>query len=96
MLSQKLSALCRVQQKMTSKKLCINSQIGYCPLAWIKKSRKINRIHEKVLRFVYNDRNFTVKELLTKDKFVTLHDRSTQVFVKEMFKVKNHFYNYSR
>ena len=31
-------ALCRVQQKRTSKKLCINSQIGYCPLVWMKKT----------------------------------------------------------
>ena len=40
-----------------------------------------NRLHEKALRFVYNDRSSTLKELLTKDKTVTLHDRSIQVFV---------------
>ena len=88
MFSQKLTALCKVQQKRTSKKLCINSQIGYCPLAWMKKS---SRIHEKALRFVYNDKNSTLKELFTKDKSVTSHDRSIQVFVAEMFKVKEPF-----
>ena len=53
-----------------------------------KKNRQKNRIHEKVLRFVYNDRNSTLKELLIKHKSVILHDRSIQVFVTEMFKVK--------
>ena len=38
----------------------------------------------------------TLKELITKDKSVTLHNRSIQVFVNEMFKVKKHFYNYNR
>ena len=92
MFSQKLSALCKVQQKRTSKKLCINSQIGYCPLVWMKKKvANKNRIHEKVLRFVYNDQNSTLKELFTKDKSVTLHDRSIQVYVAKMFKVKEPF-----
>ena len=51
-----------------------------------KKKRKKNRIHEKALRFVYNDKNSTLKELFTQDKSVTLHDRSIQVFVAKMFK----------
>ena len=55
------------------------------------KSRQKNRTHEKALRFVYNDRNSTLKELVTKHKSVTLHDRSIQVFVIEMFKVKEPF-----
>ena len=50
-----------------------------------------NGIDDKALRFVYNDRNSTLKELLTKDKSVTLHDRSIQIFVTEMFKVKETF-----
>ena len=91
MSSQKLSSLCRVQNIGISEKLCINSQIGYCPLVWMKKKQKKNRIHEKALRFVYNDRNSTLKELLTKDKSVKLHDRSIRVIVIEMFKVKKPF-----
>ena len=56
-----------------------------------KKVDKKNRIHEKALRFVYNDKNSTLKELFTKEKSMTLHDRSMQVFVAEMFKVKEPF-----
>ena len=56
-----------------------------------KKVDKKTRIHEKALRFVCNDKNTTLKELFTKDKSVTLHDRSIQVFVAEMFTVKEPF-----
>ena len=56
-----------------------------------KKVDKRNTIHEKALRFVCNDKNSTLKELFTKEKSVTLHDRSKQVFVAEMFKVKEPF-----
>ena len=56
-----------------------------------KRVDKKNRIHENALRFVYNDKNSTLKELFTKDKSVTLHNRSIQVFVAEMFKVKETF-----
>ena len=61
-----------------------------------KKKERKNRIHKKALRFVYNDRNSTLKELLTKDGSVTLHDRSIHVFGTEMFEVKKPFYNYNR
>ena len=69
MFSQKLIALCRVQKKRTSKKLCINSQTEYCPSR--KKKAEKNRIHEKALRFVYNDRISALKELLTIGRSVT-------------------------
>lgn len=96
--SQKLSALCRVSsfmstgQKRIIMKAFINSQFGYCPLVWMNHSRKlnnrINRIHERALRVVYNDDNATFQELLCKDNSVKIHDRNLQVLVTEMFKVK--------
>ena len=73
-------------------KAFIHSQFGYCPLVWMNHSRKlnnrINRIHERALRVVYNDKNATFDELLTKDNSVKVHDRNLQVLVTEMFKVK--------
>ena len=96
--SQKLSALCRVSsymstgQKRIIMKAFISSQFGYCPLVWMNHSRKINnrinRIHERALRVVYNDQNATFEELLSKDNSVKIHDRNLQVLVTEMFKVK--------
>ena len=96
--SQKLNALCRVSFFMSTKqkriimKALINSQFGYCLLVWMNHSRKlnnrINRIHERALRVVYNDENSTFDELLTKDNSVEVHDRNLQVLITEMFKVK--------
>jgi len=96
--SQKLNALCRVSSYMNTDKkrlimkAFINSQFGYCPLVWMNHSRKlnnkINKIHERALRIVYDDANSSFKELLTKDNSVTIHDRNLQVLVTEMFKIK--------
>ena len=70
----------------------ISSQFSYCPLIWMNNSRtlnnKINRIHERSLRVVYNDKKATFKELLDKDKAVSIHTRNLQILVTEMFKVK--------
>ena len=39
---------------------CFNSQFSYCPLIWMCHSRtnnrKINRLHERCSRFIYNDK----------------------------------------
>ena len=96
--SQKLSALCRVSSFMSTgqqriiMKAFINSQFGYCPLVWMNHNRKINnrinRIHERAIRVVYNDDNATLEQLLGKDNAVKIHDGNLQVLATEMFKVK--------
>ena len=74
-------------------KAFITSQFSYCPLTWMNHSRtlnnKINRIHAaRSLQLVYNDKKSTFKELLDKDKGVSMHTRNLQILVTEMFKVK--------
>ena len=55
-------------QMQTIMKAVINSQFGYCPLVWMFHSRtlnnRINKIHERALRMVYNDNISTFDELL--------------------------------
>ena len=45
----------------------ISSQFGYCPLVWVFHSRmlnnRINKIHERALRIVYNDDQSSFNEL---------------------------------
>ena len=63
--SNKLHALARVSHYMSTDKkrlimiAFIESQFGYCPLVWMFCSRtmnaRINRIHVRALRIVYND-----------------------------------------
>ena len=50
---------------------------------------KINRIHEKCLRIVYNDKECSFQELLDKDGSVCTHHRNLQILCVEMFKVVN-------
>ena len=61
-------------------KAFITSQFRYCPLVWMCHSRtsnnKINKLHERALRLVYDDRQSTSEELLNIDKSVTIHHRN--------------------
>ena len=70
----------------------IISQFNYCPIIWMFHSRslnnKINHIHERALRVVYNDYRSSFAELLTKDKSVSIHHRNIQQLATEIFKVK--------
>ena len=79
-------------KKRVNAKAFISSQFSYCPLIWMnhyrKLNNKINRIHERSRRVVYNDKKVTFKELLDKDKAVSIHTRNLKILVTEMFKVK--------
>ena len=70
----------------------IISQFNYCPLIWMmlnsRLNNKINHLHERALRIVYNDYSSTFGDLLNKDKSVTNHQRSLQQLAIEIFKVK--------
>ena len=52
-------------------------------------NKKINEIHERELRLVYQNKNLSFSELLELDNAVTIHQRNLQVLVIEIFKVKN-------
>ena len=70
----------------------IISQFNYCPLIWMIHSRglnkKINHIHERALRKVYDDYSSYFEDLLNKDISVTIHQRNLQQLAIEIFKVK--------
>ena len=95
--SQKLHALARVSKFISKKKLrfmmkaFIMSQFSYCSLVWMCNSRilnnKINKLHERALRLVYDDRQSTFEELLSIDKSVTIHHRNVQVLATELYKL---------
>ena len=82
---------------LEKRKLIMNafftSQFSYCPLIWMCHSRannrKINMLHERCLRIIYNDKQSSFTELLNKDSSVSIHIRNIQRLAIEMFK----FYN---
>ena len=97
--NMKLHALARVTSYMdlSKKRILMNalfdSQFNNCPLIWMCHSRKryheINRLHEKCLRIIYNDRRSSYEELLSKDDSVFMHHKNLQKFVIEIYKVVN-------
>ena len=55
------------------------SQFSYCQLVWMchnrTKNNKINRLHERCLRLIYNDKKSSFEELLEVGGSVSVHDR---------------------
>ena len=97
--SRKIHALARIAPHMDSSKrpmvmnAFFNSQFNYCPLIWMchnrTTNRKINRLHERCLRIIYNDKQSSFKMLLEKDISVSIHDRNIQCPPTEMYKLSN-------
>lgn len=72
----------------------IESQFSFCPLVWMfcfsrKLNDRINHIHERGLRIVYDDYTSSFKHLLKINGSVTIHHRNIQLVAVEMFKVKD-------
>ena len=96
-ISQKIHALAKVSKFISKKKLrfivkaFILSQFKYYPLVWMCHSRtldnKINKLHERALRLVYDDKQSTCEELLNINKSITIQHRNLQVLVTELYKV---------
>ena len=97
---EKLHALTRVFKYMyiSQRKLFANafimSQFSFCPLIWMFHSRaiehRINRIHERTLILIYpNQHRLTFKELLKRNKTVSIHQRNLQTLATEIYKAKN-------
>ena len=82
-----------LEKRRNLMKAFVQSQFSYCPLIWMLHSRKlnnrINRIHERSLRIVYQDVNSSFEELLLKDNSFTVHIRNIQLLAIELYKVKN-------
>lgn len=54
-----------------------------------KMNKKINHIHERALRLVYQDYVTSFSDLLKKDNSLTFHHRNIHQVAIEMFKVKH-------
>ena len=97
--NRKLNALARVTNYMElpKRRILMNAlfkaQFNYCPIVWMFHSRslnnKINRLHERCLRIIYNDKRSSFEELLVKDNSVSVHHNNIHTLAIEMYKVVN-------
>ena len=71
----------------------IKFQFNYCPLVWMFCSRQsnnlINKICEWSLRISYKDQKTIYQNLLETHKELTIHQRSLQVLLTEIYKIVN-------
>ena len=51
------------------------------------KNNKINRLHERCLRIIYENKTSTIEQLLETDSSVSIHTRNLRFLVVDMFKV---------
>ena len=96
---KKLHVLARIVKYMSTNqeqlllRSFITSQFNFCPLTWMCHSRRINnqvnKLHERALRLVYNDKSSSFRELLERDNSVTIYERNMQALLTEIFKVKS-------
>ncbi len=69
----------------------IMSNFNYCPLVWhfcsIENTRKLEKIQERALRFVYRDFNSTYRQLLDKGGLDMLYLKRLKFIAMEVFKI---------
>ena len=53
----------------------------------LENNNKINRLHERCLIIIYNDKRSSFNALLEKDGSVSIHERNIKILATEMFKV---------
>ena len=97
--SKKVGVLVRLRNmipreaKLQLYKSAILPNLTYCHIVrhFCKASdaRKLERVQERALRAVYNDRNATYEELLEKGRLSSLENRRLQDILILMYKVKN-------
>jgi len=97
--NKKLSALTRILNFLDLQKRKIllqsffESQFKYCPLVWMfygrKINTKINHLHERALRMIYNDYDTSFEGLLERDNSFTVHENNVKRLLIELYKVAN-------
>lgn len=99
--NQKLSALTRMarflsfEKRRTLFKAFFESQFKYSPLIWMfygrQANNRINQLHERALRLVYNDFISSFEDLLERDGSFTVHHSNIQFLAIELYKVIHGF-----
>jgi hypothetical protein len=97
--SQQLNVLKRIGNnlskhgKLTIYYSFILSNYNYCPLVWHfcgeSNTKKLEKIQERALRFIYNDSESSYENLLEKSQLPSLRLRRLRSMAIEVFKIIN-------
>ena len=90
---KRLSPFLSRLNKLTIFHTFILSNFNYCPLAWHfcseSNSKKLEKIQERALRFVYDDFKSTYEELLYRANIPCLHIKRIRTMAVETFRILN-------
>ena len=79
--------------KLTIYHSFILSNFNYCPVIWHfcseANTKKMEKIQERALKFIYNENHSTYEELLAKSKLPSLKIRRIRTIAIETFKIIN-------
>ena len=71
----------------------IKVQFNYCFIIWMFHSRslnnKINRLHERCLRIIYNEKHSNFEKFLNKDNCVSIQYSKIHALAIELYKIAN-------
>ena len=74
-----ISTFLTLEQSKLLANLFVNTQFGCAPLIWMFRSKnsmlKINKIHRRTLRLVYDSYNSTYEELLASHNDISIHQK---------------------
>ena len=87
--NRKINALARIAPfiNINKRRILMNSFFRVCHSR--TNNRKTNRLHERCLRVIYNEKQSSFIKLLEKSNSVSMHQRNLQILAIEMFKVSN-------
>ena len=97
----RISSLMRFEQRKRIVNLFITSHFSHYPLVWMFHSRRINNridhIHERALKIIYQDYNSSFKELLREDKtkinknvLIECHKQKSICILKDLIDRSSH------
>ena len=88
-----ISQFLNINKHRMTMKAFYASEFGYCSLIWMfhctELNSRVNKLHERTLRIMYQVYASSFTELFKKDNSATTHNRNIKLLATELFKVKN-------
>ena len=90
---KRLAKYLDVNKRRLILKSFFDSQFSYCPLVWMFHDRtldtKINKVHERALRIMYANYEFSFDELLFIESSYRFHHKNIQTLAIELYEQKH-------